>query len=123
MLGIGRGARAEGAADIDHVDAHLVGRDTQHDRQRIAHRGAALMAAADLVALGRRVVRGERAARLHRVGRDARAFERHADDAIGARDRRRRLRLVAILEIEADIAGNGVVELRGARARARRRSR
>ena len=45
MLGIRRGARAERAADIDHVDAHLIRRHAEHDGERVAHRRAALMAA------------------------------------------------------------------------------
>ena len=79
MLGIGRGARAERAADIDHVDAHLIRGHAHHHRECVAHRWAALVAAPDLVLVRSGVVGRQRAARLHRVGRDARAFDGDAD--------------------------------------------
>ncbi len=105
-----RGARAEGAADIDHAHAHAIRRNAGHDREIVAERGRALVGAIDVEAVGRGVIGDQRAAHFQRRRRHARAFGGERDDTSGAREGFRGFLRVAVFEIETDIAGDVAVD-------------
>ena len=104
------GPCAERAADIDPVHAQQVGRHVGQRRQFIAKGKAALAGAVDIETTRRRVVADKGAARFHRRRGDARALQRHLDDAGGTRECGGGVRVVAVFEIEADIAGNVLMQ-------------
>ena len=84
VLGVETGLHAEAAADIANDDAHLLRRDAEHRAaERIACPGGHLAGEAQRQPIARRVVAGERAARLHRRWRQPLIDEVERDDMGG----------------------------------------
>ena len=115
VFGVGVGAHAEPAADVARVEADLLDRVAEDRAQAAEHQRHALARCVEIERAGRGVVGGDRGLRLHRTAGEALRLQRHARDVRGLRERRLDLGLVAVLEVEREVARDPVVELRRAR--------
>jgi hypothetical protein len=107
-------AHPEAASDLLGDDADLLRRHAQHGGHLAADRGHALGAGVEVVDVACRVVDAGGGARLHRVADHPRVRRIERDDARGALERRLGRRFVAADEVEQQVAGNVLVQLRRA---------
>ena len=115
VLGIDLALHAERAADIAGQHAHLVGRHVQHvARQAAAHAHHALAADVQRPALGLGIVGADRRARLHGIDDDAVGDDLQPRDVGGLGEGLLHRFGVAVVEVERQVAGDVVVDLRRA---------
>ena len=106
---------AERAADIAGQHADLVGRRAEDVFQHVLHAEHALAARMQRPLSVGLVEFADRRARLHRRDDETLVDQRKRDDMRGVLHRLGDLGAVAMLEVERDVAGDFVIELRRAR--------
>ena len=104
MLGVGEILGAEPAADIGRDEPHIGGRHAERARRRVAVAVDVLAGDMQRVAALRRIIRADRAARLHRIGDDAMVVEVQRNDMRGRCERRIDRIRIAPAPVHADIA-------------------
>ena len=115
LFGVQEDLRAEAAADVGRDHAHLVLRQSQHERRHQQALDVRVLARhVERVAVVGAGVRRDRGARLDRVGNEAVVDDVDLRDVRGLRERRVDRRLVAERPRVALVAGRLVVDLRRA---------